>query len=147
MKMATIEIATMLIDTFITRTLDLGCGSSPLNLYNATYVYGIDIAAVEPVSDRGNRPKKNGATSDANKYKHRNKNIKIVDLAVEKSELDQWSQMLTFAAEVARNDTIKTFLNGMHPAQELAEIFISVCGDELNEFGQNLIKIMALAAN
>lgn len=65
------------------------------------------------------------------------------DLAVEKGELDQWSQMLAFAAEVARNDTIKTFLNGMHSASELAEIFISVCGEQLNEFGQNLIKVMA----
>lgn len=65
------------------------------------------------------------------------------DLAVEKDELDQWSQMLTFAAEVARNDAIKPLLSGMHSASELAEIFISVCGKQLNEFGQNLIKIMA----
>ena len=65
------------------------------------------------------------------------------DLAVDKGELDQWSQMLTFAAEVARNDTIKTILAGTHSASELAEIFISVCGKQLNEFGQNLIKIMA----
>lgn len=65
------------------------------------------------------------------------------DLAVEKGDLDQWSQMLTFAAEVARNDTIKLLLEGNHSSNELAEIFISVCGKQLNEFGQNLIKIMA----
>lgn len=65
------------------------------------------------------------------------------DFAVEKGELDQWSQMLTFAAEVARNESVKRFLNGVYSASELTEIFISVCGDQLNEFGQNLIKIMA----
>ncbi|KXF81164.1 F0F1 ATP synthase subunit delta [Enterovibrio coralii] len=65
------------------------------------------------------------------------------DLAVEKSELDQWSEMLTFAAEVARNETIEDFLGGMHSAEKLTEIFLSVCGEQLNEYGQNLIKVMA----
>lgn len=65
------------------------------------------------------------------------------DLAVEKDQLDQWSNMLFFAAEVSRNDTMKDFLNGMHSAEKLAEMFISVCGDVLNDLGQNLIKVMA----
>ncbi|WP_407331794.1 F0F1 ATP synthase subunit delta [Enterovibrio sp. 27052020O] len=65
------------------------------------------------------------------------------DLAVEKSELDQWSEMLTFAAEVARNETIDDYIGGMHSAEKLTEIFISVCGEQLNELGQNLIKVMA----
>ena len=67
----------------------------------------------------------------------------VFDLAVEKGEFDQWSSMLAFAAEVARNDAIKTFLGGQHSAKELTEVFASVCGDELNEYGLNLIKIMA----
>ncbi len=65
------------------------------------------------------------------------------DLAVEKNQLDQWSQMLFFAAEVSRNETIKEYISGMHSAEKLAEIFISVCGEQLDEWGQNLIKVMA----
>lgn len=65
------------------------------------------------------------------------------DLAVEKGEIDLWSEMLSFAAEVARNETIKDFFGGMHSAEKLSEIFLSVCGEQLNEFGQNLIKVMA----
>lgn len=65
------------------------------------------------------------------------------DLAVEKNALDQWSEMLIFAAEVARNATIADFIDGMHSAEKLTEIFLSVCGEQLNEFGQNLIKVMA----
>ncbi len=65
------------------------------------------------------------------------------DLAVEKEQLDLWSQMLFFAAEVSRNETIKTYLSGMHSANKLAEVFLSVCGEQLDEFGQNLIKVMA----
>lgn len=65
------------------------------------------------------------------------------DLAVEKSELDQWSEMLAFAAEVARNETIAELLDGSYSAEKLTEIFLSVCGEQLNELGQNLIKVMA----
>ena len=44
------------------------------------------------------------------------------DLAVEKSELDQWSEMLAFTAEVARNETIVDLLDGSHSAEKLTEI-------------------------
>ena len=33
------------------------------------------------------------------------------DFAVEKGELDQWSQMLSFAAEVAQNDDVHNLLS------------------------------------
>ncbi|UTM57312.1 F0F1 ATP synthase subunit delta [Photobacterium sp. CCB-ST2H9] len=65
------------------------------------------------------------------------------DYAVEKGELAQWSEMLTFAAEVAKNETIQDVLDGGYAADKLVEIFISVCGEQLNEAGQNLIKVMA----
>ncbi|MDO6707717.1 MULTISPECIES: F0F1 ATP synthase subunit delta [unclassified Photobacterium] len=65
------------------------------------------------------------------------------DYAVEKGELTQWSEMLTFAAEVANNDTIQDILDGGYAADKLVEVFISVCGEQLNEAGQNLIKVMA----
>jgi F-type H+-transporting ATPase subunit delta len=65
------------------------------------------------------------------------------DFAVEKGELAQWAEMLTFTAEVANNDTIQDVLDCGYAADKLTEIFISVCGEQLNEFGQNLIKVMA----
>lgn len=67
----------------------------------------------------------------------------VFSLAVEQKALEQWSEMLTFAAEVTRNENMKTILHGVHSTEKLAEIFLSVCGEQLNEFGQNLIRVMA----
>ena len=65
------------------------------------------------------------------------------DFAVDKGELDQWGQMLTFAAEVAQNDDVHNLLSGSMTAEKLAEVFIVICGEQFDEFGQNLIKVMA----
>ncbi len=65
------------------------------------------------------------------------------DFAVEKGELDHWVQMLTFCSEVSKNKDVAQLLEGAVAPGQLAEIFISICGEQLNEFGQNLIKIMA----
>lgn len=65
------------------------------------------------------------------------------DFAVEKGTLEQWSQMLSFAAEVVRNDTIGDYIGGMHSVEKLTGIFLSVCGEQLDVFGQNLIRVMA----
>jgi F-type H+-transporting ATPase subunit delta len=65
------------------------------------------------------------------------------DFAVEKGALDQWGQMLSFAAEVAKNDDVSDMLNSSMKAEKLAEIFIAICGEQFDDFGQNLIKVMA----
>ncbi|SJL84865.1 F0F1 ATP synthase subunit delta [Vibrio palustris] len=65
------------------------------------------------------------------------------DFAVEKQQLDQWSEMLTFAAEVTNNEQMHELLTSSMSAKQLAEIFIGVCGEQFDEFGQNLIKVMA----
>ncbi|GEK14952.1 F0F1 ATP synthase subunit delta [Aliivibrio fischeri] len=65
------------------------------------------------------------------------------DFAVEKGELSQWAQMLTFCSEVAKNKDVAQLLDGAVAPEQLAEIFISICGEQLNEFGQNLIHVMA----
>ncbi|PCS23292.1 F0F1 ATP synthase subunit delta [Candidatus Enterovibrio escicola] len=67
----------------------------------------------------------------------------VFDLAIEKGELDQWSEMLYFAAEVSCNEVISDYIGGMHSISKLADLFICVCGEQLNEFGQNLVRIMA----
>ena len=51
--------------------------------------------------------------------------------------------MLTFSAEVAKNEQIAELVNSAMSADKLAEIFIAVCGEQFDEFGQNLIKVMA----
>jgi len=65
------------------------------------------------------------------------------DFAVEKGQLDQWGEMLAFAAEVTKNEQIHELLNSSMAAENLAEIFVAVCGEQFDEYGQNLIKVMA----
>ncbi len=65
------------------------------------------------------------------------------DFAVDKGQLDQWCQMLSFAAEVANNEQMKELLTGSVSADKLAEIFVAVCGEQVDAHGQNLLKVMA----
>lgn len=64
------------------------------------------------------------------------------EFSVEKKAVDQWSEMLSFAAEVAKNEDIIDLLNKALAAEKLAEIFISICA-EFDEHGQNFIKVLA----
>lgn len=66
------------------------------------------------------------------------------DFAVEKKAVDKWLTMLGFAAEVAQNAEIKDLINSNLNAEKMAEVFLAVCGDQLDEQGQNLIKVMAV---
>ena len=65
------------------------------------------------------------------------------DFAVEKDTVDQWLAMLTFTSEVANNETVINMLKASTAATEMAELFIKVGGEQLNENGQNFIKVMA----
>jgi F-type H+-transporting ATPase subunit delta len=65
------------------------------------------------------------------------------EFAVESQNLDSWHEMLVFAAEVAKNQDMKAFLSGSVSADKMAEVFSQVCGEQLNDKGQNLVKIMA----
>jgi len=65
------------------------------------------------------------------------------EFAVASNKIEAWAEMLLFTAEVAQNPTMAAMLTGDKAAKELANLFISVCDDQLNENGQNLIKIMA----
>jgi len=65
------------------------------------------------------------------------------DYAVENNVTPQWQQMLAFAAEVAGNDAMQELLNGALAADKLAEVFINVCGEQVDQHGQNLIKVLA----
>lgn len=65
------------------------------------------------------------------------------DFASEHQAVDTWLSMLGFAAEVAKNDTIQGLLQGALGAKELGDLFVGICGDQLNEHGQNLVRVMA----
>ena len=65
------------------------------------------------------------------------------DFAVEHQSVDRWQDMLMFAAEVTKNDQMAELLSGALAPETLAESFIAVCGEQLDESGQNLIRVMA----
>ncbi len=65
------------------------------------------------------------------------------EFAVEKGTVENWHEMLFFAAEVAKNDDMTQFLNSSSSSEKMSEVFIHVCGEQLNEQGQNLVKVMA----
>ncbi|MGZ8269800.1 MAG: F0F1 ATP synthase subunit delta [Methylophilus sp.] len=64
-------------------------------------------------------------------------------LAKEKKALAKWSEMLGFAGAVANDVQIKAYINDPKVlSAELEATFLKVCGDKLNENGQNLIKVL-----
>ncbi|GBU13039.1 F0F1 ATP synthase subunit delta [Enterobacterales bacterium] len=65
------------------------------------------------------------------------------DFAVEHQSLDRWQSMLAFTAEVTRNEQIEELLSGALAPETLSQTFIAVCGEKLDDAGQNLIKVMA----
>ena len=65
------------------------------------------------------------------------------DFAVEHNAITKWQEMLAFAAEVSKNETIHELSTGAMAADKLADLYIKVCGDSLDEHGQNLIKVLA----
>lgn len=65
------------------------------------------------------------------------------DFAVEANAIENWLEMLVFAAEVSKDDTIKDYLSGGASVAQAQDIFLKVCDVQLNSNGQNFIKILA----
>jgi F-type H+-transporting ATPase subunit delta len=64
-------------------------------------------------------------------------------LGSEQKALGKWSEMLGFAAAVANDAQIKAYIQDPKVvSSELQATFLKVCGDNLNENGQNLIKVL-----
>ena len=66
------------------------------------------------------------------------------DFAVENKAVDNWLTMLSFAATVVQNKQMDDVINGNLNAEKMADVFLAVCGEQLDEQGQNLIKVMAV---
>jgi len=66
------------------------------------------------------------------------------DFASDKGEFAAWSGMLALAAAVAANPTMcAQFDNPRLTKQQLAELFLDVCGEQLDAHAGNLIRLMA----
>jgi F-type H+-transporting ATPase subunit delta len=69
--------------------------------------------------------------------------IAAFNFAVEKSAIDDWQAMLAFAAEVSMNDNMHHYMSGAVASGLVTDVFTKVCGDQLDEHGKNLIKVLA----
>ncbi|GIU35114.1 F0F1 ATP synthase subunit delta [Shewanella schlegeliana] len=65
------------------------------------------------------------------------------DFALEQNAVESWAEMLNFAALVSENEAMQPLLSGAMASNKLAELFIGVCGEQINEQVQNLLKVMA----
>lgn len=65
------------------------------------------------------------------------------DFAVEAKAIDSWLAQLTFAAEVAKDETIKGVLSGGASVEQAQTLFLNVCGEQVDSQGQNFLKVMA----
>ncbi len=64
-------------------------------------------------------------------------------LGKETKSLAKWSEMLGFAAAVANDAQMQAYIHDPKVvASDLQKTFLKVCGDKLNEHGQNLIKVL-----
>lgn len=68
----------------------------------------------------------------------------VFKLAQQQQALPAWSDMLGLAAHVAADPEMRKLLDNprVTPAQ-LAELFVDVCGDRLNDAGRNLVRLLA----
>ncbi|OZN48837.1 F0F1 ATP synthase subunit delta [Gallibacterium anatis] len=65
------------------------------------------------------------------------------DFAIEHDQLAQWQTMLGFAAAVVTDDRMQNLLVSDLSANKIADIVIKICGDQLDKYGENFIRIMA----
>lgn len=64
-------------------------------------------------------------------------------LGREQKSLAKWSEMLGFATAVSNDAQMQAYIqNPKVISSELQNAFLKVCGDKLNEQGQNLIKVL-----
>lgn len=66
------------------------------------------------------------------------------DLASQQGALDKWSDMLGFCAAVAHDSAMQTALdNPSLNKQQSAQLFNEVCGENIDQQGQNFIRLLS----
>ena len=64
-------------------------------------------------------------------------------LAETQGNLKKWSDMLQLAAAVASDDAMKVLIgNPSIESDKLIETFIGICGDGLDQYGQNFVRLL-----
>jgi len=68
----------------------------------------------------------------------------VFERAQQTGRLADWSAMLQFAAAVAADGTMREAIEGTRlTRQQLADLFIEIGGDRLDQEGRNLIRLLA----
>lgn len=68
----------------------------------------------------------------------------VFRLAQQQQALSGWSDMLQLAAAVAVDPDVRKLLdNPRVTAAQLGDLFVDVCGERLNQDGQNLLRLLA----
>jgi len=68
----------------------------------------------------------------------------IFSLAQEQGDLKGWSDMLQFAAAVGADPEMVAVIDSPRfDSSQLAELFIEICDDKLNDAGKNMIRVLA----
>lgn len=65
------------------------------------------------------------------------------DFSVEHNAVESWKKMLVLASNVIEDEQIKSLLTSDMKPDSVANLFISICQDSLDEYRANFIKIMA----
>lgn len=65
------------------------------------------------------------------------------DFALEQGQLDKWQAMLQFSAVVAENEQVEEYISGARASGQIADFFCNICSDQLDQYGQNFIRVMA----
>lgn len=65
------------------------------------------------------------------------------DFALEQGQLDKWQAMLQFSTLVAENEQVEEYISGALASSQIADFFCNICGDQLDQYGQNFIRVMA----
>lgn len=69
--------------------------------------------------------------------------VAAYNLGKEQNALAKWSEMLGFAAGVASDAQMQAYIQDPKVVSSVLQTtFLKVCGDKLNEHGQNLIKVL-----
>ena len=68
----------------------------------------------------------------------------ILELADSDKAMNKWSKQLRFMAAVAMDPELQQLIgNPKLTRQEVAEIFITACGDDIDDQGRNLVRLLA----
>ncbi|QLB18033.1 F0F1 ATP synthase subunit delta [Mannheimia granulomatis] len=65
------------------------------------------------------------------------------DFALEQGQLNKWQDMLEFSAVVAENPQVADFIGSSLASGQISDTFINICGEQLDQYGQNFIRVMA----